>query len=119
MVPGGRFLNRESGAGQSPVGIWLSLAANLLGLCVGAVFLLSAPGSRFRGMESEARAFVSLLMLAVPLGLFAGLPLSLYDYSWRHKRLWGSVGALLAFTPLPVALAISDLIAEQRDLLFE
>lgn len=119
MGNGGRSLNREGSARQLPVGIWLSLAANFLGVGAGAVFLLSAPGGNFHGMEPEATAYVSLLMLAVPLGLSVGLPLSVYDFFWRRKRLWGSVGALLAFTPLPLAEVVRDLIAQQRGLFFD
>jgi hypothetical protein len=100
------------------VGIWLSAAANVLALGAGAVFLLAEPGARFRGTEPEARAFSILLLLATALGLLAGLPASVYDL-WRRRWLWGAVGVLLALSPWPLALSVSELVAMQKGLIFD
>lgn len=119
MADDGQYDVRERSVVSQPIGIWVSAAANTLGVCAGAVFLFARAGSRFRGMEPEAQVFVLILGMAVALGLLGGLPASLYDVFWRRCRLWGSAGALLSLTPWPVALLVSELVAEQKGISFD
>jgi hypothetical protein len=119
MTDDGQHDVNERSAAPQPIGIWVSAVANALGICAGAVFLFARAGARFRGMEPEAQAFAGILGMAVALGLLAGLPASLYDVFWRRCRLWGSAGALLSLTPWPVALLVSELVAEQKGILFD
>ena len=116
--PAGDFENPFRLNEARPVGIWISLAANIVGLCAGAVFLLASPGDRFRGMEPEAAGFTVLCTLGILVGL-AGGTASLYDLLRRGLRLWGAMGTLLAFTPLPVALLVSDAVREFKGLIFD
>jgi hypothetical protein len=102
-----------------PIGIWVSAAANVLGTIAGAVFLFGPAGGRFRGMEPQGQVFAVLVLLAAAVGLFAGLPASLYDIFWQRRRLCGCVGALLSLTPWPVALFVSGLIAQQKGIFFD
>src|SRR5690349_15307193 len=83
-----------------PVGIWFSAIANALGACAAAVFLTAGPGARFRGMEPQVGSFLALALLAASVGLFFGLPLSLYDLFGRRRPWWGGLGTLLALTPV-------------------
>jgi hypothetical protein len=119
MSDDGQQRGDTSRAAGPPLGIWVSVAANVLGLCAGAVFLFAEPGGRARGTEPEARAFVVLGLLAAALGLFAGLPVSLFDLFCQRHRLWGSVGTLLALTPGVVAHLVSELVAAHKGILFD
>ena len=110
----------DSSTGQSlaPPSIWLSLLANTIGFCAGAVFLFAPARARFRGMEPEAWLFVALSMIATLLGLLA-LATAIFDLFRRGDRLWGIVAGILALTPLPVAALVSGVIADMRGIVFD
>ncbi len=82
------------------------------------MFLLAAPGDRFRGMEPEARLFLFLVFVAMAFGLFIALPISVADVIRRHW-LWGAVGAIGALSPLPMALLVLECVGYLLDLQFD
>jgi hypothetical protein len=102
-----------------PLGLWLSVIANVLAVCAGSVFLLAPAGARFRGSEPEAGAFSGLLILAVLVGLCGGIPVSVRDLFWRRRWGWGAVGLLLALTPFFVAVLMSNLVGALKGLEFD
>jgi hypothetical protein len=100
-------------------GIWWSLIANGIAAFGGGIFFLTEPNARFRGMEPEAVFFVASTLFGALIGLFAGLPLSIRDLFWRRFRVWGIVGAALAFTPVLTAGFVSELAAWQLNLIWD
>lgn len=104
---------------RKPIGIWIGAAANILAFASGAVFFFAQPGDRFRGMEPEAALSSCLGLSAAALGLFFGLPISLWDIFSRRFRLWGFIGVLIALTPLPLSNFVSDLAAESIGFTFD
>ena len=91
-------------------GLLVGIVANCAGAIAGAVFFTSEYGGRFRGMEPEAKLFMTLGLLSAALGLIVGLPTSIYDLVCKR---WagGLIGFFLAFTPIFIAFGVSELAA--------
>lgn len=100
------------------VGVWLALAANVLGLCAGAVFLGANPGDRFRGMEPVAATFSCFAVFAGGIGLIASL-VSVWEGFCRGKLWAGLAGMWLGLTPFPLAVAVARFLEWQMGLIFD
>lgn len=74
------------------------IAANILAIIAGTLFLLVKPGARFRGMEPEAQVSVLLCILAVALGLFWTLPLACCTL-WQKRFVPGVLAVGLSLSP--------------------
>ena len=101
-----------------PTGVRIGLAANTAAVIAGAVFFTADSGARFRGMEPEAQFFLTVSFLAIALGFFAGLPVSVYD-CFRGRGLSAALGCILACTPLPVATIVAGLAAYMFELTWD
>ena len=101
-----------------PVVLFIGIVANVLAFLSGSVYLLAKSGDRFRGMEPLAQASVLIWIVAVAIGLFFGLPLSIWDIV-RGRWVWGSLGCLLALTPWPLGSSVAWTVADLRGLIFD
>ena len=102
-----------------PQSLVLGSVANVAAFAAGAVFMLAEPGSRFRGMEPQAIAFICLGGMSILMGLFLVLPIALLELYRGECVRRSSLAVLLALTPWPLATVISQIIGEILGLNFD